>query len=101
MMGEAQKILAGMSDPSGDGAFTISNRSGTFYGVMNEQDAEDPLDHAGIKRIRYLFIFPTKDQFTTAPSAAPRCTITAKGATWSVQGVTDLPQHYRIVCRPL
>ena len=100
MMAEAQTILAPMCDSS-DGAFTLSSMAGTFTGILNEQDGEDPLDMTGVKRVRYLFIFATKDQFTTAPSAAPRCTVTVKGASWSVQGVTDLPQHYRIVCRPL
>lgn len=99
-MAEAQTILAPMCD-SADGAFTLSTAEGsTFYGVMNEQDELDPMDHTGIKRIRFLFVYATAAQFTTAPSAAPRCTLTAKGRNWSVQAVTTLPQHYRIICRP-
>lgn len=94
---EAQSILAPISDPEGRGEFTFGGAD--YTGTMNEQDEEDPLDVAGIKRVRQLYIYATKPQFDSAPTAAPRATLTAKGATWSVQSITDLPQHYRFVCR--
>ena len=99
---EAQRVLAPMCDPAGAGAFTLSSHSGeTFTGVIEEQDELDPLDPAGIRRQRHLFILATQAQFDPAPAAAPRCIVTARGANWAVQSVTPQAHHFRLTCRPL
>lgn len=97
---EAQTILAPICDPSAAGDFTLSDRTGTFVGTFNEFDAQDPLDVSGIRTIRLLTILATRDQFDTPPVSAPRTSLTAKGATWLVTSVTDMPFHYRLTCRP-
>ena len=95
---QAQTILAPIAEPTGEGEFTLSGAD--YTGTFNELNETDPLDATGIRRIRILYIFATKAQFDTAPSAATRTTLTAKGATWTLAAVTDLPQHYRLVCKP-
>lgn len=97
----AERTLAPMCDPSGEGEFTLSSHSGsTFVGVIEELDEVDPLDPAGSRRQRELVIVARADQFATAPSASPRCTAVARGSVWSVQSVTPWAHHYRITGRP-
>lgn len=96
---QAQTILAPICEPTGLGVFTFSGSD--YTGTFNEQDEQDPLDATGIRRIRFLYIYATKAQFSASPAGAPRTTLTAKGATWSVQSITDQPQHYRFTCRPV
>lgn len=95
---QAQSVLAELT---GEGTFTLSGDATEYTGVFNEFNELDPLTPTGIKQVRQLTIVATKAQFTTAPSAAPRRSLTAKGITWSVQSVTDMPQHYRLTCRPI
>lgn len=97
----AERVLAPMCDPAGEGEFTLSTHSGrTFTGVMEEQDEIDPIDPAGSRRQRELIIVARRAQFATAPAASPRSTAVARGSVWSVQSVTPLGHHYRITCRP-
>ena len=85
---------------AGEGAFTLSSPSGTYYGVFHEQNEVDPMDPTGTKRIRELWIDATRTQFAVEPVASPRPTLTALGKTWSVQAITHQPYHYHFVCRP-
>jgi hypothetical protein len=97
---QAQRVLAPLCDPDGEGEFTLSSHSGeTFIGVFEEQNEVDPLSSTGVDRVRALFIVATKVQFTTEPKTAPRITAVAKGVTWSVQSITPLAHHYRFTCR--
>jgi hypothetical protein len=93
----AQTALAAACDAAGTGTFTLAGT--TYTGVFNEQEASDPLDPTGTRRVRYLFILATRAQFSSAPSAGTRPALTAAGRTWSLVGVTPMPQHYRLVCR--
>lgn len=99
----AQSVMAPLTDTTGaDGIFTFDSAPTTnVVGVFNEFNAADPLDPSGVRNIRLLTIFAEKSQFASAPSAAPRQTITAKGRTWTLQSTTDLPNHYRLTCRPV
>lgn len=96
----AQGILAPLGDPAGVGEFTIAGDTTTYVGVLNEFDATDPLDPTGIKNLRYLTIEALRTQFSSAPSASPRKTLTAKGRTWVIQSTTDHPNFYKFTCRP-
>ena len=97
----AERTLAPMCDPTGEGEFSLSSHSGrTFTGVIEEMDELDPLDPAGSRRQRELIIVACRAQFSTAPSASPRTTAVARGAVWSVQSVTPWAHHYRLTCRP-
>jgi hypothetical protein len=96
----AQIVLAPLTDESGEaGVFTLG---GTDYtGVFYEVNATDPLDPTGVRCLRQLTIHAEASQFASAPSAHPRTTLTAKGRTWTLTSTTDLPNHYRLTCRPV
>lgn len=95
----AQCVLAPLGDPANDGQFTIAGDSTVYVGVFNEFDATDPLDPTGIKNLRLLTIEALRTQFSAAPSASPRKTLTAKGKTWVIQSTTDHPNFYKFTCR--
>jgi hypothetical protein len=47
-----------------------------------------------------LLIALTAAQFTTAPTAATRPKLTARGATWTLTAVKPGPLHYHLTCVP-
>ena len=94
---EAQTALA---DIQGGGLFTISGDAKPYTGVFYEHNEADPLGRAGIENIRLLEIVATKAQWTVAPSAGPRRTLTAKSQLWILVSTTDMPLHYRLTCKP-
>ena len=95
----AQAVLAPLADSSGAaGVFTLGGAD--YTGVFYEVNAIDPLDATGVRSLRSLEIHAARSQFSAAPAAAPRTTLTAKGRTWVLTSVTELPNFYRLTCRP-
>lgn len=95
----AQTVLTEMAGD--DSGFTIAGDSHTYRGVMEEVESLLPPTGAGYEPRRMLMISATKPQFATAPSAATRPRITARGATWSLTAVKEGPHHYHLTCVPV
>lgn len=75
--------------------------AGTDYtGVVEEMENLLPPGAAGYESQRVLLIALTAAQFTTAPTAATRPKLTARGATWTLTAVKPGPLHYHLTCVP-
>lgn len=101
----AQKVLAPMSDPSGNGEFTIAGLTGTWTGVV----AEDPNmlipTTNGIQKVYGVRVVAIRSQFDAASIAAAqlanvafaRAKLTANGKTWNLREASPQAVHYQFV----
>lgn len=91
---EAQRLLAPVTDPDGDGVFVLSSTS--YTGVMSIMEKVlVPTPH-GYEEQRQIKITATRAQFSTAPTAVGRPKFTARGLTWTLTAVEPGPQFYTL-----
>lgn len=97
----AQSILAPMADGDGDGVFYFtSGPSTTYTGVIAApQDVLVP-GPTGLEYRATLRITATRAQFASAPNAATRPKLYARGQTWTLVALTPADAHYVLTCVP-
>jgi hypothetical protein len=88
----AQSILAPMSDPDGDGEFTLGGE--TYTGTMSVFDKVLVPTANGYDEQRQIKIAATRAQFDSAPNPANRPAIVARGLTWRLTAVEPGAQFY-------
>lgn len=92
---EAQKVLAPMADPAGDGEFTLSSFAAeTFTGTLSIFDKVLVTAPNGYEEQRQLKIAATREQFSSEPDPAGRPLIIAKGEHWRLTAVEPGAQFY-------
>jgi hypothetical protein len=99
----AQRVLAPMADPDGEGEFTVTG-GGTFAGICEEDpNMLNPTANA-VEPVYGLRIAAEREQFTAAEEATlaglaiTRARVTAKGKAWTLISVTPAAQFLQFVC---
>ena len=88
----AQTILAPMSDPDGNGTFTLAGTS--YLGTMSLFDKVLVPTANGYEEQRQIKIAATRAQFASAPNPAARSVIVARGLVWHLTAVEPGAQFY-------
>lgn len=78
--------------------FSIAGDSTEYSGVMEEIDNTLPPGVTGYEVKRTLMITATSAQFSSAPTAATRKKVTARGSVWTMSAVRPGPFHYHLTC---
>lgn len=87
-----------MVDPDSSGVFTLA---GTVYtGVIPAPESTMVPTQTGFEYRAVLTILALKSQFTSAPSAAGRPLLTARGQTWTLIDLKPADAHYQLTCVP-
>ena len=88
----AERILAPMADPDNSGTFTLSGVE--YKGTMSVFDKVLVPTANGYEEQRQIKIGATRAQFATAPNAATRPRIVARGLQWDLIAVEPGAQFY-------
>ena len=97
----AESILAPLADPTGEGVFYFNSAPSTTYtGTIPAPQQLMVPTATGFEYRATLTITATTEQFASAPNAATRPKLTARGATWTLVAVTSAAPHYVLTCVP-